>query len=237
MSNSSTKIKNICKEDGIEARAILYKLISVGFRYPSESLINALTTEQYWIDLLEIANLLEPEDSQLKALVAGNMEELRLEAQREQLTGFEVEYNQLFQVAKQIECPLTASEYMKGEGRQALAVAQLSGLYTSFGVKMREFERHDNLSVLLEFMSWICAKELNALTKGEYDNVASCLAAEKILLDDYLGWLPLLMFAVESNANIRFYLWLTEILIEFLRMERASLLDDATQNSCVNDGE
>ncbi len=205
-----------------ETRSFLYKLLAVSFAYPTEELVAALTREEYWRDLDQLFFDIDPSGT-MAEITRRFKPDISSEAAGGK-EGMEIEYNRLFQLSQSLPCPLTASEYMKGESRQALAVAQLNGLYKSFGVKMKNLKEPDNLSTVLEFMSWLCAKQARAIEQGNEEHKASCLRAQEIILEDYLGWVPLLQDGIRTNAELKHYLWLVACLVEFIKLERRDLL-------------
>ncbi|MBI4533165.1 MAG: molecular chaperone TorD family protein [Candidatus Melainabacteria bacterium] len=210
------------QQEKIEARAALYKILSQGFRYPTRELVEHLQDKDYWEQLIELLAM-----AGLSAEVIAGVTQKDIlydEAVTEGLEGFEIEYNRLFQLASETPCPLTASEYMSGEARQAVAVAQLNGLYRSFGVAMNATDYPDNISVILEFLVWLCAKELRARASGDEYKSDTCLKAERTVLEDYLGWIPLLAEPLKTRGTLKFYPWLANCLVEFLKEERKSLL-------------
>lgn len=204
----------------IELRALLYKHISRSVCYPTAEMIESFKSPQYWSSLEDLLGELGCAEAVKEELLAA--EAIRTEAEQD-ILAFEIEYNRLFQLAQNVACPITAGEYLPGESRQATAVAQLKGLYRSFGVKMRLVHEPDHLSVILEFMSWLYAKEARALDKEDEDNASHCRRARAILVEDYLGWLPLFRDAVKLNAELKFYPWLASLITEVVRTERVVL--------------
>jgi TorA maturation chaperone TorD len=207
-------------EEQIEIRSSVYKFFAMGFSYPTEDQVNLLSGEQYWLSAAQIMGKIS---ESLGVEIKAQSKELRDEATKHGVAGFECEYNRLFQVAKQNACPLTAGQYMSGESRQAVAVAQLSGLYRSFGLQLRALQEADHIYVLLEFMAWLCAKQLRALEHADEYSVSSCEYAQRLIVEDYLGWLPLLRDGIAMNAELKYYLWLVNTLVAFVAGERALL--------------
>lgn len=208
-------------ERSAEFRALFYRLLASGFRYPNQYLILTLSDQAYWHGLSELLQAVGASSTALELLE--QKEDIVKEA-KDGIIAIEIEYNRLFQLSQNIACPLTACEYLPGESRQATAVAQLRGLYRAFGLQTRPNTDSDNLSVLLEFMAFVCAKEANAKQKNEAEHVQQCIQVQKLLLEDFLGWLPIFHSAVKLNAQLKFYPWLAALLVEFLRQERSILL-------------
>lgn len=211
-----------CHPEFIEKRGLAYKVFALGFCYPKESLVSRLSTAQYWQDLSQLLHDIAP--GSLEALTQQASVAIQSELSNNGLLGLEVEYNRLFQLSSTTPCAITASEYLPGEGRQALAVAQLRGFYKSFALRVRPNREADNLSVMLEFMSWLCAKELRAASVNNQERLEICLRAQQIMLEDYLGWLPLLRDTLHKSAKLTYYKWLSSCLCEFIKLERLRLL-------------
>lgn len=117
-----------------------------------------------------------------------------------------------------------AKEIYLSESRQAMAVAQLRGLYRSFGVTTRPAREPDHLSILCEFMSLLCAKESRAHNAGVQQRVDDCVAAQTIVIEDYLSFVPLLQKAVSAHARKEYYLWMAAMTVEFIALERELFL-------------
>jgi len=207
-------------EEQIEITSCIYKFFALGFAYPTADQVDRLAGDTYW---LSSASLLACVSSVLAKEIKDNYHELQAEAGQQGLAGFECQYNRLFQLAKPNACPLTASEYMMGESRQAVAVAQLTGLYRSFGVQMRPLKEADHIFVLLEFMSWLCAKQLRAMHARDECAVVSCEYAQRLIVEDYLGWLPLLRDGIALASELKYYRFLVNMLVTFIAAERARL--------------
>lgn len=214
--------------DRLTSRALLYRLLAAAFAYPTEKLLVSLSSRQYFEGFVEV---LAPLGGRLVAMTDTVRKKINEEAQAQGLEGFEIEYNRIFQLSHVDACPLTASEYMKGESRQAMAVAQLRGLYRSFGVTTRQAREPDHLSILCEFMSLLCAKESLALNHGVQQRVDDCVAAQAIVIEDYLGFVPLLQKSVLEHAVNQYYLWISAVTVEFIALERDLFLLTAASSS------
>lgn len=203
-----------------EYKSLFYKFFSGAMRYPTDELAERISTEEFWDGMNELVS----------AAGCQSLEEYLQEKDKicnevkDGKHALEVEYNRLFQLSQQFACPITASEYLPGESRQATAVAQLKGLYKAFGLKTRPSTEADHISVLLEFMSFLYAKEAHALNKGNVDESAECRKARSIVLEDFLGWLPIFVNTVKLNSQLKFYPWIASLLTEFLRTERETHL-------------
>ncbi|MCC6977664.1 MAG: molecular chaperone TorD family protein [Candidatus Melainabacteria bacterium] len=207
--------------DALTSRALLYKLISTGIDYPTQKLLDALSTDEYYEGFDDV---LAPLGGQLKEITSAFREKLLAESRQTDLESFEIEYNRIFQISHVDACPLTASQYMKGESRQAMAVAQLRGLYKNFGVNTVPLREPDHLSSLCEFMSLLCAKELHAQKSGVMQRVDDCVTAQTIVIEDYLSFVPLLQKAIANHTRKHFYLWISAITVEFIALERDQFL-------------
>ena len=207
--------------DALTGRVLLYKLISSGIDYPRQRLLDALCTDDYFDGFDEV---ITPLGGRLKQIAGAFRQDVLKECRQSDLESFEIEYNRIFQLSHVDACPLTACQYLKGESRQAMAVAQLRGLYRSFGVNTVPLREPDHLSSLCEFMSLLCAKELHAQKSGVLQRVDDCVAAQTIVVEDYLSFVPLLKTAIAAHTKWHFYLWIIDITVEFIALERDLLL-------------
>ena len=215
MSNDEADIMSV------EYKSLFYKFLSGAMRYPTSELVERFEVDEFWDGLSLLSAAVSPNETLATSLAE---RDLIISELSQGLVPLEVEYNRLFQLSQQFACPMTASEYLPGESRQATAVAQLKGLYKAFGLKTRPSTEADHLSVLLEFMAFLYAKEAHALNKDEADEAASCRKARAVILEDFLGWLPIFVNTLKLNAQMKFYPWLASLLTEFLRGERSVLL-------------
>lgn len=209
-------------ESRSENRALIYRIISQSFEYPTSALLDSLKSDDYWQALLEV---FEAVDERLVNLTGNAMQTIVQEAEQSALLGFEIEYNRLFRMSHaEYACPMTASEYLKGESRQALAVAQLRGLYRTFGLEIKANHEPDHVSVLSEFMSWLCAKERRAIENSNEEGRKDCIRAQSMVVEDYLSFMPLFTKSVCHHAQLEYYRFLALASLEFIASERKLLL-------------
>jgi len=205
-------------EIGRNARISLYKFLSRAFDYPNERLVEIVSNSLFRNTLDEIVSILDPGLIETSTVL---MEEAINEA-CQGLLALEIEYNRLFQLSHERPCPLTASEYIKGESRQATAVAQLQGLYRSFGLRTRPSREPDAIPVLLEFMAHLYASE-ERLRIVQDDRLREFGTARGIVIEDYLGFVPLLKQSIDMHASGCFYMWSSTLLVGLVGNERKEL--------------
>lgn len=89
------------------------------------------------------------------------------------------------------ECPPYEAEYGQSHVFQkADCLADIAGFYRAFGLEPSAelHDRHDHVSVELEFMEFLCAKEAYALARShDADAVEMCRHGQRRFLDEHLG--------------------------------------------------
>ena len=89
------------------------------------------------------------------------------------------EYSRLF--GSNPLCPLDLAHHLSPNPfEQARIMAQMAGFQRAFGVEFQEGTRPDHLAVCLEFLSYLCLKQTNALEKGLSE---ACAVTEKAIRD------------------------------------------------------
>jgi hypothetical protein len=69
-------------------------------------------------------------------------------------------------------------------------LGDIAGYYRAFGLEpsSESPERHDHISLELEFMAWLNTKTLYAMEEGDSDNGILCRDAQVSFLDEHLAW-------------------------------------------------
>lgn len=153
-----------------------------------------------------------------------------------------VEYTRLFRGPVKAEVYPYESMHVDGEvmGKSALDVARR---YGEAGVSVAEEFKDlpDHISAELEFMHYLCGRELDALQRRANDEAAGFRHIRDTFLKDHLGqWVPRFTGLVLQHAAIPFYLAIAEITRQFIRQEMGeNRLDDAgdeNNNPANHDG-
>ena len=138
------------------------------------------------------------------------------------------EYTRLFSLSSSQDCPTFETAFACSQpAEQTSLMADVAGFYRAFGVDTGgNGLRPDDIRVELEFMAYLCRKQLYAVEHLGAPRVAQVNRAMRMFLGEHLGrWAPGLGRNIAANANGNaFYaavgmgltLWLEE---EFLRLK------------------
>jgi DMSO reductase family type II enzyme chaperone len=195
------------------ARALLYHAAARLFSYPDDGLSDTLATAQLVASALPDGGVLE---QHVADVVAAWMEA------EESESGAAGEYTWLFQ--RNVRCPLHETAY-DSERRVAMAhdMAEIAGYYAAFGVKVSEVFRDlpDHLSMELEFISYLYAKEAYALEHNEKGHAKVCREARQQFLREHLAhWFPAFAERARQNARQPLYVTATALAAALLLGER-----------------
>jgi putative dimethyl sulfoxide reductase chaperone len=184
--------------DTAMARAFIYRCLAQAFEYPTcegwQWLSNSETQETFSAAM---------EQAALRQTAFTGRSPLQLEAaafvshlNTGDLASFTTGYLAAFGHSARGDCPLNEIEYgdMKADGLfQPHRLADLSAFYRAFGLELSHdaAERHDHISIELEFLSVLAAKEAFALEHQLEREYEVCRQAEKDFLREHLGrWTP-----------------------------------------------
>ncbi len=131
------------------------------------------------------------------------------------------EYIKVFGHTISTEFPLYETQY--GEAhvfQQSQNLADIAGFYRAFGVEASDQvkERHDHISIELEFMAFLAFKQAYALESDWEDKAEVCREAQEKFLNDHLGrWVPYFTKRLETKDG--FYQKLARLTEMFLSSE------------------
>jgi DMSO reductase family type II enzyme chaperone len=127
-------------------------------------------------------------------------------------------------------CPINEIEYgdIKADPLfQPHRLADLAAFYRAFGIELgpESGERHDHLSIELEFMSVLTAQEASFLRAGAGDDaVTVCRDAQRKFLREHLGrWTPAFIRRLQRAVGDRPLGLLARFALAFLESEAARL--------------
>lgn len=103
-------------------------------------------------------------------------------------------------------------------------------LYADLGLQLapETTEPEDHLGIVLECMSHLCQRTVDALDAGEPH--AECTARQLGLLDDHLlRWVPAFVKKVHRLASTDFYRAVATITVEYLKLDRDVLAELAAE--------
>jgi DMSO reductase family type II enzyme chaperone len=211
----------------LQARALLYRVLSECFSYPSEHGWETFKVFRVESLLAAAKSLSEGWGVQWRKLMA-----LALETDRTQMA---VEYNRLFAPQQSLRCPPYETVYtcvVSSAVRHSQELADISGFYRAFGVGVSDHaaDRPDHLALELEFLSLLCQKEAHALAREQTENAQICCEAQTKFLSDHLGcWAELFAKSLVTETRMEFYSVLAELLDEFIGFEKRRLSVQASK--------
>ena len=190
--------------EGLLGRSILYRWGARLFVYPDDALIEDLcsghTAEE--LSAAEAAVGADPE-------LAEALDALRktIGALDPRAPGLAEEYTFLFE--RDVHCPLYETSY-RSEREIVLThdLAEISGFYGAFGVQVSSLhpDRADHLSLELDFLSFLCAKEAYAVEQGWKGRAALTRKARLRFLQEHPAeWLPDFATRLTQHARLDFY--------------------------------
>ncbi len=103
--------------------------------------------------------------------------------------ALEARHSQLFTLSSSPDCPTFETAYLATDQiQQTQRMADINGFYRAFGVDTVEAGfRPDDISVELEFMGFLCRKQVYAAQHLGAPRVRQTLRAERMFLREHLG--------------------------------------------------
>ncbi len=198
------------------ARGSLYKLFSIGLDFPKKELLSVVTKEEYRKLIIESPKVLRSRKMSKSA-------NLFFDAVKEtSLAELEADYNRLF-VGKP-SFSLYGGEYGSQIFSKTNQMADIGGFVRAFKLNHPVGERVDHISVELEFMYALVAKELYSVDHDWTDKAEICSSAEKKFFAEHmLPWISEFCEKFTKTTNLEFYRHLTSFLKEFINVEKSNL--------------
>ena len=166
--------ENAVDRDIALARAVVYDFLAQAFAYPEDD---------RFLDLQNLARLIVTN--------GGWMPIVRLAALAREFTPERLrdEYSSALSLNSSPDCPLFETAYFGSDPQQQTQrMADVAGFYRAFGVDSGASDtRPDDLSVELEFMSYLCRKEAYALEHAGSPRVAQVRKAQRLFFENHLG--------------------------------------------------
>jgi len=105
---------------------------------------------------------------------------------------FSEEFDHVFGLLISRECPPYETEYCPQTFSifRSHQLADIAGYYRAFGLQPANEspERHDHISLELEFMAWLNTKALYALEQGDAENASICRETQVQFVEHHLAW-------------------------------------------------
>ena len=121
--------------------------------------------------------------------------------------GCAAQYRSIFGLLISKACPPYETEYSSQTFAvsRSHALADVAAFYRAFGLKPSAAdlpERCDHVSLELELMAWLIAKELHALAEGDHEHAMICREAQVRFAREHLAWwLPAFAHALRRQAD------------------------------------
>ncbi|HWP31142.1 MAG TPA: molecular chaperone TorD family protein [Fimbriimonadales bacterium] len=198
-----TNEKNLKKATRCLLRAALYRALAKAYSYPvagtKEAIIENLTRVLETRDLLPstLSNAVKDALAPLLTLENENLES---------------EYLRVFTHVCAADCnPCESSYVCKHLFQVSQNMANLSGFYRNFGVEPTG-ERHDHVSVELEFLGYLAFREAREEAEGRASKAREVRRAQKLFLERHLGrWFLTFAFLVKRKAQEGVFYEFTEL--------------------------
>ncbi len=207
------------------ARSAAYGLLAEGLRYPDPEGWTRLHDRERWALWPEI--LCDADESIRGPL--RRVQELLFSPDPEtgtvSLGDARDNHVRLFGHTAKGACPMYELEYGQGEIFQRSAdLSDLKGFYEAFGLELNGegHERADHITVQLEFLAVMAAKEAFAREKNNVEAAEILAEAHRNFLEAHLGlWVPSFARRVAEASPESFYAVLAEFARTFIAAECA----------------
>lgn len=179
-----------------------YRLLAAWFFYPNDFLVAIAP---------EAARLLRQYEEVASNLAFYNQWQSLLDAldrmRPPQLQELQVSYMRLFsESGSHPSIPLCESGYLSSPEQIPWVGASIVRQYQEGGVALSAQEVPDHLAVELEFLAYLCNREMVAWKEEKWRSVSKILAGEKRFLNDHLyKWLPALLEKILERKEGKFY--------------------------------
>lgn len=132
-------------------------------------------------------------------------------------------YSRLFTFSTSVDCPTFETAYLSTDvAQQTHRMADINGFYRAFGVDtVGSGFRPDDICVELEFMGFLCRKQVYAAEHLGAPRVSQTLRAQKMFLKEHLGrWgAPLGLRIARRAADDAFYSEVGQALHDWLQAD------------------
>ncbi|MCF6157917.1 MAG: hypothetical protein E3K32_04950 [wastewater metagenome] len=224
LSQTESNIENLL------ARGVMYQILSACFLYPTEKNLSVLKGpdfQEYKNSLVQCYKGIDDVAELGKCL--DEVDELYQGNPVDTLQGI---YQRIVGHTISKECPLFETQYGAAHVyQQTHELADIQGFYKAFGLEASDLEKErvDHVSVEFEFMHFLLYKQAYALENHSEDKAELCRDTQKKFLKEHIGkWVPLFSILFGRKAGEGFYVALSALTKEFIRLEM-KLMDVKTE--------
>lgn len=220
-------------------RSRLYKLLSLGFRYPDVESFETFQSGEFSASVWDCISTLP----HLKSLVDyrdGLTATMRATPEDCTLLDLEVGFNQTFEVgAPEPPCPPYEGLFRPEESRTSLMM-EIADFYRHFGLQTNladgKGELPDHLCLELEFLHFLTYKEAQARNDNDAELLNGYILAQKdFLMRHPLKWLAAFAAKLEKCSSIPFYVTLGRITAEFVSCDYVHVAEHMDDRATFQD--
>ena len=217
MTASTVEATPVVPEVG--ARSVCWHALAVLFQHP----------DRKWADAVREGKLMDALEEAVKAMGRPDWLELisglkrGFDSQARSLQTLSEDHVLLFGSHGPVHCPPFATEFgQRHVFSKAQDLADISGFYKAFGLQISTVavDRADHICCLLEFLSFLALKQVNAISENNRDGADVTRDAEKKFLCEYvINWVPVFCEVLSAKARSDFFRMLAVFTREFVEAE------------------
>ena len=197
------------------ARAKVYKALAECYHRPTDE------TLRYSSKLADLLETICPQASDAASAIPAN----------ENPEGLSVDHARLFVGPFALMAPPYGSVHLEGEhrcmGESTLDAARCYGEF-GLGAAPGYQDALDHIAVELEFMHFLCVREIDALTRQASDEAQDLQAKQRCFLGKHLSaWVPEFTASVETHAQTHFYRSLARVTRLFIASDVERLIEQS----------
>ena len=195
------------------ARSAAYRLLSQATVYPTDEVVAALSDE----DLSQARAAAEVLGDAFSERL-GVFERELLAASTEELQN---QYGRIFSHILSLDCPPCETVYTAREIFDETAqLSDIAGFFRAFGLDLVERERPDHITVEMELMQLLTAKEAYAQLHHGPEKARLCRVVQRKFMEDHLGrWGQQFAQLLERQAPAGYYRAVARLIDTFLEAE------------------
>jgi TorA maturation chaperone TorD len=183
-------------------RSALSGALSLAFHHPTAEILAALSSEKTRVGIFQAASLLDEQGGNSEPIATDSLPEDRplnlvskAESWLSSLSSLSLDellsaHGRLFgHTARGLVCSYETEYGQEGLFQQPAQLANLTGIYGLFGLKVRQVERErpDHISCELEFLEFLLKKQAYALEHGDESMEKETRKATRLFLKEHLG--------------------------------------------------
>lgn len=209
------------------ARSSLYKLFSLGFRYPNPEVFGVMQSGEYMAEVWDTIESL-PHLADLLNGQADISKKIKDSLTDMTFADFEAEFVHTFEVgAPEAPCQPYEGCHRAGSPRTA-TLLNVSEFYRNFGLNMSQEEGKrelpDHLVAELEFLHFLSFKEAGAANTGEQELLKGYILAQQEFLQRHLNqWIPQFAEKAQNASNCALFAELATLLAQLLMRDEVLL--------------